>query len=61
MWKMKATVVPVVNVTLKSMTPRLEEMLHQTPGTTSEVSVQKDTVLGPAKIKHMTLKLQGLW
>ena len=60
MWGVKATVVPVVIGALGAVTHKLGEWLQQIPGTTSEVSVQKSTVLGTAKILHRTLKLPGL-
>ena len=50
MWKDKASVVPVVVRALRAVTPKLGEWLQQIPGTTSEASVQKSTVLGTAKI-----------
>ncbi|CAK6975403.1 hypothetical protein D4764_15G0008790, partial [Scomber scombrus] len=59
MWGVKATVVPVVIGALGAMTHKLEEWLQQTPGTTSEVSVQKSAVLGTAKILRTTLKLSS--
>lgn len=61
MWKVKAKVVPVVIGAFGAVTPKLAEWLLQIPGTTSELSVQKSTVLGIAKILHRTLKLLGPW
>jgi len=61
MWRVKATVVPVVTGALGAVTPKLGDWLQQISGTMSEVSVQKSTVLGPAKILCRTLKLLGLW
>ncbi len=61
MWKVRATVVPVVIGALGAVTPKLGEWLQQIPGKTSEVSVQKSAVLGTAKILRRTLKLPGLW
>ena len=61
MWKVKASVVPVVVGALGAVTPKLGEWLQQIPGTTSETSVQKSAVLGTAKILRRTLKLPGLW
>ena len=61
MWKVKASVVPVVVGALGAVTPKLGEWLQQIPGTTSEASVQKSAVLGTAKILRRTLKLPGLW
>ncbi|TWW80098.1 hypothetical protein D4764_10G0011280 [Takifugu flavidus] len=61
MWGMKATVVPVVIGTLGAVTPNLSRWFQQIPGTTSEISVQKSTVLGTAKILRRTLRLPGLW
>ncbi len=61
MWKVKASVVPVVVGALRAVTPKLGEWLQQIPGTTSEASVQKSAVLGTAKILRRTLKLPGLW
>ena len=49
MWKVKASVVPVVVGALGAVTPKLGEWLQQIPGTTSETSVQKSAVLGTAK------------
>ncbi len=40
MWKVRATVVPVVIGALGAVTPKLGEWLQQIPGKTSEVSVQ---------------------
>ena len=60
-WKVKAKVVAVVIEALGAVTPKLKEWLHQIPGTTSELSVQKSVVLGTAKILCRTLKLPGLW
>ena len=59
MWKVKASVVPVVVGALRAVTPRLVEWLQQIAGTTSEASVQKSAVLGTAKCR--TLKLPGFW
>lgn len=53
MWKVKATVVPVVMGALSAVTPT--EWLQQLLGTTSEISVQKSTILGTAKILCRTL------
>ena len=58
---MKVKVVPVVMGALGAVTPKLEERLHQIPGTTSDRSVQKSAVLGTAKILFRTLNLPGLW
>ena len=58
-WKVKAKVVPVVIGALGAVTPKLEEWLQQIPGTTSELSVEKDAVLGTAKIRRRILP--GLW
>ncbi|TWW73543.1 hypothetical protein D4764_15G0009370 [Takifugu flavidus] len=60
MWDMKATVVPVVIVTLRAVTPKLCRWLQQIPGTTSEISTQKSAVLGTVKILRRTLRLPGL-
>lgn len=48
MWRVKATVVAAVIGALGAITPKLGE---QIPGTTSEMSVQKSTILGAAKIQ----------
>ena len=61
MWGIKVTVVPVVIRALGTVTHKPVEWLQQIPGTTSEVSVQKSTVLGTARILCRTLKLPGLW
>ncbi len=61
MWKVKASVVPVVVGALGAVTPKLGEWFQQISGTTSEASVQKSAVLGTAKILRRTLKLPGLW
>ena len=60
-WKVKAKVVPMVIGALVAVTPKLEEWLKQIPTTTSELSVQKNAMLGTAKILRRTLKLPGLW
>ena len=60
-WKVKAEVVPVVIGALGAVTAKREERLQQTPGTTSELSVQKSAVPGTAKILPTTLQLPGLW
>ena len=46
MWE----VVPVVNGQLGAVTSKLGKWLQQIPGTTLEISVQKSTVLGTAKM-----------
>lgn len=43
MWRVKTTVVPVGKGALWAVTPKLDEWLQQTPGTTYEVSVHKST------------------
>ncbi|KAF7655094.1 hypothetical protein LDENG_00060930, partial [Lucifuga dentata] len=50
MWKVKSKVVPVVTGALGAVIPKLGAWLQEIPGTTSEVSVQKNAVLGTAKI-----------
>ena len=61
MWKVKAKVVPVVVGALGAVTPKVGEGLQQIPGTPSELSIQKNAMLGTVKILHRTLKLPGLW
>lgn len=46
MQSMKATVAPVVLGALSAMISKLGEWLQQIPGMTSEIFVQKSTVLG---------------
>ncbi|KAK1798063.1 hypothetical protein P4O66_000560 [Electrophorus voltai] len=60
MWKVKATMLPMVTRALGAVTPKLGEYLQQIPGTPSEISILKCAVLGTAKILHRTLKLPGL-
>lgn len=50
MQSMKATVAPVVLGALSAMISKLGEWLQQIPGMTSEIFVQKSTVLGTPKI-----------
>lgn len=44
--KVKTTVVSVVIRALSAVTPKLGKWFQQSPGTTSEIPVQKATVLG---------------
>ncbi len=60
MWRVKATVVPVVIGALGAVAHKLGEWLQQIPSTTSEVSVQKSPIQGTATILRRTLKLPGL-
>ena len=55
---MKAVVVPIVTGALGAVTPKLEWWLQQIPGTTTEISVQKSTLLGTAKILGQALRRQ---
>lgn len=61
MWKAKAKVAPVAVQALQAVTPKLKQWHQQIPGTKAELSMQKSTVRGTAKILHRTLKLPGLW
>lgn len=54
MWKVKATAVPAEMEALGDVTPK--EWLQQLPGTTSEISVQKSTILGTAEMLLRTLR-----
>lgn len=56
----KASGVPAVTGTLDSVTPKLEDWLQETLGTTPKISVQKSTGLTTAKTLSRTLKFQGL-
>ena len=49
MWKVKATVVPVLIGAIGKVNPTLGHWLQQITGITSEISVQKSTVLGRAR------------
>lgn len=51
---------PNSNWTIRGCEPKLGEWLQHISGRTSEVSVQKSSVLETAKILHRTLKLPGL-
>lgn len=57
----RATVISVVIGALGAVTPKLGKWLQQIPEMTSEISVQRSTVLETAKILHRTFKLPGLW
>ena len=61
MWGVKASLVPVVMGTLGAIMPKLGECLQLIPGITSEISVQKTTILAAATILCRTLRLPGLW
>ena len=61
MWSVKAAVVPKVIGAVGAVTPTLDWWIQQIPGTTSEISVQKNTLLGTAKILHRTLRPPDLW
>ena len=61
MWKVKAKVVPIVIGALGAVAPTLEKWLEEIPGETTEVSIQKNAILGTARILRRTLKLPGLW
>ena len=60
MWSVWAAVVSIVIGALGAVTPKLDWWLQQIPGTTSKISVQKNTLLETAKILLKTLRLQGL-
>ena len=61
MWELKAAVVSVIIKAVGAVTPKLGERVQHILETTSEISVQKSTVLGTAKILRRTLELPGLW
>ena len=48
---------PIVIRALRAVTPKLDWWLQEIPGTTSEISVQKNAILGTAKILCRTLRL----
>ena len=50
LWSVKVAVVPIVIRALGAVTPKLDGLLQQMPGTTSEISVQKSALLGTAEI-----------
>lgn len=58
MRKMRAKVIPLITVALRTVSPQLEKWLQQIPAITSEIPTQK-TVLGTAKILRRTLDLPG--
>lgn len=60
MWKVKATVVPVVTVTLGYVTPKLDQWLQQISEMTSLISVQMRAVLETDTLLHRTLKFLSL-
>ena len=47
MWKVKATVVPVVIGALRDVTSKLGEWFQPVLGITSEISVHKNTIVPP--------------
>ena len=61
MWKVKVKVVPIVIGALGAVAPTLEKWLEEIPGETTEVSIQKNAILGTARMLRRTLKLPGLW
>ena len=61
MWKVEAKVVPIVVGALGAVTTTLEKWLEQIPGRTTEISIQKNAILGTSRILRRTLKLPGLW
>ena len=60
MWRVKASVVPMVTGVLGTVTPKLGESLQQITGITSKITVLKSTILGTAKIRCRTLRLPSL-
>lgn len=52
---------PTTDRMLGAETPKLGEWLQQISRTILEISVQKNPVLGIAKIPCRTLKFPGLW
>lgn len=61
MQKAKTKVVAALVGALGAVAPKLGERLQKIPGTTSNLSAQKNAVLGTANILHNTLKLPDLW
>lgn len=59
MWEVQASVVPVVIATLRAVTLKLGEWLQQLQGI-YEISVQKNEILGTAKILHRIFRLPDL-
>ena len=51
-WSVKVAVVPIVIGALGAVTPKLDWWLHQIPGTTSEISVQKSSGLKTSNTKQ---------
>ena len=61
LWKVKIMVIPAVVGTLGAIADRLPGWLAQTPGTISEVELQKSALLGAAQVLRRVLRLPGLW
>ena len=61
MWCVKAAVVPIMIKALGAVTPKLSGWLQQILGATSEISVEKSTIRGTAKILCRTPRLPGPW
>lgn len=57
MWKMKTKATLVITGAFGIMIPKIEKWLQQIPGTTSEISIQKNVLLGIAKVLRGTLNL----
>lgn len=59
LWRVKVSAVSVVIKAFSVVTPELEDWLQQVLEATSEISVQKSSVLGPAEILNRTLTVPG--
>ena len=61
LWEVKITVIPTVIRALGAMRATLTSWLAQIPGHISESDLQKNALLGAAKILRRLLRLPGLW
>ena len=57
----KASVVTMLKGSVWAVAPKLGESVQQNPGITSEISVQKSTILGTTKILCRTHRYPGFW
>ena len=61
MWKVKIMVIPVVVSSLGAIADRLPGWRAQILGTINEIELQKNALLGTARVLRRVLRLPRLW